>query len=127
MKGPRQAKDPKKTIARLLSYLKKYRTTMIIVILCLVLSAGAMALSAASLGTLVGLLGCTTFVGIQCEADIALFVGLADRRATAAFGFVTIALGGSRPCVVEQIKVFFIYIRAYTFDPYGHGVWTMCP
>ena len=53
MKGPRKAKDPKKTIARLLSYLKKYRTTMIIVVLCIVLSAGAMALSAASLGTLV--------------------------------------------------------------------------
>ena len=53
MKGPRKAKDPKKTIARLLSYLKKYRTTMIIVVLCIVLSAGAMAVSAASLGTLV--------------------------------------------------------------------------
>ena len=51
--GPRKAKDPKKTIARLLSYLKKYRTTMIIVVACIVLSAGAMALSAASLGTLV--------------------------------------------------------------------------
>ena len=51
--GPRKAKDPRKTIARLLSYLKKYRTTMIIVVLCIVLSAGAMALSAASLGTLV--------------------------------------------------------------------------
>ena len=53
MKGPRKAKDPKKTIARLLSYLKKYRTTMIIVVLCIVLSAGTMAVSAASLGTLV--------------------------------------------------------------------------
>ena len=53
MKGPRKAKDPKKTIARLLSYLKKYRTTMIVVVICIVLSAGAMALSAASLGTLV--------------------------------------------------------------------------
>ena len=51
--GPRKAKDPKKTIARLLSYLKQYRTTMIVVILCIVLSAGAMAVSAASLGTLV--------------------------------------------------------------------------
>ena len=51
--GPRKAKDPKKTIARLLSYLKKHRTTMIIVVLCIILSAGAMALSAASLGTLV--------------------------------------------------------------------------
>ena len=53
MKGPRKAKDPKKTIARLLSYLKKYQTTMIVVVICIVLSAGAMALSAASLGTLV--------------------------------------------------------------------------
>ena len=51
--GPRKAKDPKKTIARLLSYLKKYRTTMILVVICIVLSAGAMAVSAASLGTLV--------------------------------------------------------------------------
>ena len=51
--GPRKAKDPKKTIARLLSYLKKYQTTMIIVVICIILSAGAMALSAASLGTLV--------------------------------------------------------------------------
>ena len=53
MKGPRKAKDPKKTIARLLSYLKTYRTTMIVVVICIVLSAGAMAVSAASLGTLV--------------------------------------------------------------------------
>ena len=53
MKGPRKAKDPKKTIARLLSYLKKYQTTMIVVVICIILSAGAMALSAASLGTLV--------------------------------------------------------------------------
>ena len=51
--GPRKAKDPKKTIARLLSYLKTYRATMIIVVICIVLSAGAMAFSAASLGTLV--------------------------------------------------------------------------
>ena len=53
MKGPRKAKDPKKTIARLLSYLKTYRATMIVVVICIVLSAGAMAVSAASLGTLV--------------------------------------------------------------------------
>ena len=53
MKGPRKAKDPKKTIASILSYLKTYRTTMIVVVICIVLSAGAMAVSAASLGTLV--------------------------------------------------------------------------
>ena len=51
--GPRKAKDPKKTIARLLSYLKQHRTTMILVILCIILSAVAMAASSASLGNLV--------------------------------------------------------------------------
>ena len=51
--GPRKAKDPKKTIARLLRYLKKYRATMVIVVLCIILAAVAQAASAASLGTLV--------------------------------------------------------------------------
>ena len=51
--GPRKAKDPKKTISRLLSYLSKYKTTMIIVVICIILSAIAMAVSSASLGTLV--------------------------------------------------------------------------
>ena len=50
---PRKAKDPKKTIARLLRYLKPYRTTMILVVLCIVVAAIAMAAGAASLGTLV--------------------------------------------------------------------------
>ena len=51
--GPRKAKDPKKTIARLLRYLKQYRTTMVIVVLCIIAAAIAQAASAASLGTLV--------------------------------------------------------------------------
>ena len=51
--GPRKAKDPKKTIARLLRYLKKYRATMVIVVLCIIAAAIAQAASAASLGTLV--------------------------------------------------------------------------
>ena len=51
--GPRKAKDPKKTIARLLRYLKKYRATMVIVVLCIIAAAVAQAASAASLGTLV--------------------------------------------------------------------------
>ncbi len=54
MKGDgRKAKDPKKTIARLLSYMGKYKKTMILVVLCIILSAIAMAVSSASLGTLV--------------------------------------------------------------------------
>ena len=51
--GPRKAKDPKKTIARLLSYMKQYKTTMIVVVVCIILSSIAMAVSSASLGALV--------------------------------------------------------------------------
>ena len=51
--GPRKAKDPKKTISRLLKYLEQYKTTMIVVVVCIILSAVAMAVSSASLGTLV--------------------------------------------------------------------------
>ena len=50
---PRKANDPKKAIARLLSYMKPYKTTMIIVVICIVLSSIAMAVSSASLGSLV--------------------------------------------------------------------------
>ena len=51
--GPRKAKDPKKTIARLLSYMKKYKLTMILVVVCIILAAVASAASSASLGNLV--------------------------------------------------------------------------
>ena len=54
MKGDgRKAKNPKKTLARLLSYLKPYRTTMIIVVICLLLSSLATALSSYSLEPLI--------------------------------------------------------------------------
>lgn len=49
----RKAKDPKKTISRLLGYLGKYRRTLVVVVVCIVLSAVAQAASASSLGTLV--------------------------------------------------------------------------
>ena len=54
MKGDgRKAKDPKKTIARLLSYMKPYRGTMILVIICILLSSLATALSSYSLEPLI--------------------------------------------------------------------------
>ena len=54
MKGDgRKAKNPKKTLARLLSYLKPYRTTMIIVVICLLVSSLATALSSYSLEPLI--------------------------------------------------------------------------
>ena len=49
----RQAKAPKKTFLRLLSYLGKYKLTMGVVILCIIFAALAQALSSNSLGTLV--------------------------------------------------------------------------
>ncbi len=45
----RKAKDPKKTIARLLSYMKPYRGTLIVVVLCILLAAFAQAASSKSI------------------------------------------------------------------------------
>ena len=49
----RKAKAPKKTFLRLLSYLSKYKLTMIAVVVSIILTALAQALSSSSLGTLV--------------------------------------------------------------------------
>ena len=49
----RKARDPKKTIARMLSYMGKYKLTMALVVLCILFNAVAMAVSNASLGVLV--------------------------------------------------------------------------
>ena len=51
--GPRKARDPKKTISRLLKYLTQYKGTMILVIVCIIMAAVTQAASASSLGTLV--------------------------------------------------------------------------
>ena len=54
MKGDgRKAKDPKKTMLRLLSYLKPYKVTMILVVVCILLSSLATALSSYSLEPLI--------------------------------------------------------------------------
>ena len=49
----RKAKNAKQTITRLLSYMGKYKVTMVVVVICIVLSAIAQAAGSASLGTLV--------------------------------------------------------------------------
>ena len=49
----RKAKNPKKTVSRLLSYMRPYSKTMAVVVICIVLSAVAQAASSSSLGTLV--------------------------------------------------------------------------
>ncbi len=54
MKGDgRKAKDPKKTLLRLLSYMKPYRATVIVVIVCILLGSLATALSSYSLNPLI--------------------------------------------------------------------------
>ena len=54
MKGDgRKAKDPKKTLLRLLSYMKPYRGTMILVIVCILLGSLATAMSSYSLEPLI--------------------------------------------------------------------------
>ncbi len=54
MKGDgRKAKNPKQTIARLLSYLKPYRARMIIIVVCILLSSLATAMSSYSLEPLI--------------------------------------------------------------------------
>ncbi len=49
----RKAKNPKKTLARLLSYLKPYRGTMVLVVVCILLSSLATAFSSYSLEPLI--------------------------------------------------------------------------
>ena len=54
MKGDgRKAKNPKKTLARLFSYMKPYTGTMILVVICILLSSLATALSSYSLEPLI--------------------------------------------------------------------------
>ena len=54
MKGDgRMAKDPKKTLLRLLSYMKKYIPILILVFLCICINAFASTTGSAALGTLV--------------------------------------------------------------------------
>ena len=54
MKGDgRMAKDPKKTLLRLLSYMKKYIPVLILVFLCICINAFASTTGSAALGTLV--------------------------------------------------------------------------
>ena len=54
MKGDgRKAKNPKKTLLRLLSYMKPYRGTMVLVAICILVSSLATALSSYSLDPLI--------------------------------------------------------------------------
>lgn len=49
----RKAKNPKKTLGRLLTYMAKYKLTLIVVVVCILLTSLAQTLSSKSLGTLI--------------------------------------------------------------------------
>ena len=49
----RMARDPKKTLSRLLSYMRKYIPILVIVLLCICVNAFASTTGSAALGTLV--------------------------------------------------------------------------
>ncbi len=49
----RLAKDPKKTLFRLLGYMKRYLPTLIVVLICIILTSVAQTMGSKSLGTLV--------------------------------------------------------------------------
>jgi len=49
----RKAKNPKKTMGRLLGYMKPYRTRMILVVACIMIASFAQALSSKSLGSII--------------------------------------------------------------------------
>ena len=49
----RKAKNPKRTIARLLSYMQPYRATMVVVVICILLAAVAQVATSKSLGLVV--------------------------------------------------------------------------
>ena len=82
----RKAKNPKQTFSRLLSYLRPYWAVLVLVVLCILFSAIAQAVSSASLGSLVDdyvtpmlrgedvnlvgfllLMACIYLVGIVCS------------------------------------------------------------
>ncbi len=49
----RKAKNPKKTLGRLLTYMAKYKLTLIVVVVCILLTSLAQTMSSKSLGTLI--------------------------------------------------------------------------
>ena len=49
----RKAKNPKKTLTRLLGYLSKYKYTLLVVVICILITSLAQTMSSKSLGTLI--------------------------------------------------------------------------
>ena len=69
----RKAKDPKKTLLRLMKYLMKYKWTLLIVVLCIFAAAIASAASSTALGTLVD-----QYIGPMEEAGSTDFAPVRD-------------------------------------------------
>ena len=78
MKGDgRKAKDPKKTLARLFSYMKPYRARLVLVVICILVASLATAISSYSLDPLINDYIVPLKAGEKTYADLAKFlVGL---------------------------------------------------
>ena len=89
MKGDgRKAKNPKQTIGRLLGYMRPYRGTMILVIICILLSSLATALSSYSLDPLINNY-ITPLVGSENPDFAPLIVFLVGMGIVYAIGIVS--------------------------------------
>ncbi len=89
MKGDgRKAKNPKQTFGRLLGYMKPYRGTMILVIICILLSSLATALSSYSLEPLINNY-IAPLVGSENPDYVSLIIFLAGMAVVYVIGIVS--------------------------------------
>ena len=122
----RKAKNPKKTISRLLSYLKQYKKTMIVVVVCIFLSAIAQAVSSSSLGTLVDdyiqpmLAGeQVNLIGFLCLLAAIYLVGMV---ASFLYNYLMVRVGqGTQKTIRDQMFTHMQTLPIRYFDTHPAG------
>ena len=122
----RKAKNPKKTISRLLSYLKQYKKTMIVVVVCIFLSAIAQAVSSSSLGTLVDdyiqpmLAGeQVNLIGFLCLLAAIYLVGMV---ASFLYNYLMVRVGqGTQKTIRDQMFTHMQTLPIRYFDSHPAG------
>ena len=122
----RKAKNPKKTISRLLSYLKQYKKTMIVVVVCIFLSAIAQAVSSSSLGTLVDnyiqpmLAGeQVNLIGFLCLLATIYLVGMV---ASFLYNYLMVRVGqGTQKTIRDQMFTHMQTLPIRYFDTHPAG------
>ena len=122
----RKAKNPKKTISRLLSYLNQYKKTMIVVVVCIFLSAIAQAVSSSSLGTLVDdyiqpmLAGeQVNLIGFLCLLAAIYLVGMV---ASFLYNYLMVRVGqGTQKTIRDQMFTHMQTLPIRYFDTHPAG------